>query len=474
MLTDTTLIQKTLNGETEAFGLLVRRYQNRIYALVLNYIGNFADAQDVTQETFVEAYRNISRLRETEKFVHWLSSIAVNRCKMFLRKHRNAPLLNDETAHQMVENMPVDRNSNPTTQLEREESRQNVMRILQRLPETYRLAFTLRYMDLLSVQEIADFLGISVSAVKVRLHRARQRLKEEIIHMVQDDFERNQLPPEFTQKVIDEAIRKSGEHISAEEYDAALAELDKVLAIRPDYAPAYESLGWLYAYRAELEDGEEREAHLDKAIAYYTKSLELDEKNLNTRRLLGIAYRIRGDMDASIATHQQNIEIAPDKAWTHGQLAFTYIKKSEKLLEAALAECRREIELATDDETAASAHSGLGGAYYRLHDYKKAEAELLEALRLCEIAEPTDQEVIWSILSESHHFLALITLESRRPVEEVLEHLEAAIQYCRPDRNRQELLEALRSDRLNLFESIRNELQALLARYETDGKKASQ
>ena len=200
--------------------------------------------------------------------------------------------------------------------------------------------------------------------------------------MVQDEFEQNQLPPEFTQEVIDEAIRKSQEHINSEEFDAALVELDKVLSIRPDYAPAHENLGWLYLYQAELEEAEEeRKAHLDKAIASYTKALDLDESNLLARAHLGIAYRIRGDMDASIATHQRNIEMAPDKAWTHGQLAFTYVKKSEKLLEAAIAEEQKMLELASDNVTAAAAHSGIGSAYYRLHDYKKAEAELLEAVK---------------------------------------------------------------------------------------------
>jgi len=110
--------------------------------------------------------------------------------------------VSDVRASQMLDNIPVVFEPNPTAQLEQDESKQTVMRLLQRLPDTYRLTFTLRYMNALSIQEIADFLSISVSAVKVRLHRARQRLKEEIIQMVQDEFEGNQLPPEFTQKVI--------------------------------------------------------------------------------------------------------------------------------------------------------------------------------------------------------------------------------------------------------------------------------
>ncbi len=85
-LDDSTLVQQSLNGNTDAFGALVKKYQSAAYGLAFHIVKNFADAQDLAQESFIEAYKNLEKLRDKSKFASWLKGITANVCKMWLRQ----------------------------------------------------------------------------------------------------------------------------------------------------------------------------------------------------------------------------------------------------------------------------------------------------------------------------------------------------------------------------------------------------
>lgn len=101
--TDVELIQQTLNGNTDAFGALIQRYQDAVYATALHCIGNFADAQDVAQEAFIEAYKSLPSLQEAAKFPSWLHTITRRQCGRWLRTRRETVPIDELEDAQMLE-----------------------------------------------------------------------------------------------------------------------------------------------------------------------------------------------------------------------------------------------------------------------------------------------------------------------------------------------------------------------------------
>jgi hypothetical protein len=170
-------------------------------------VGNFADAQDLTQEAFVKGYLDLARIRDPSRFASWLHRITVNICKRWLRDRKGADDLPLEAvARQRRESGD---GGSPEEHAEAEELRSSIREAIASLSERNRLAVTLYYIDGLSYEEIGDFLSVSESAVKSRLHRARKQLKEELISMVEEDFDKHKLPEDFPEKVVQEVTIKN-------------------------------------------------------------------------------------------------------------------------------------------------------------------------------------------------------------------------------------------------------------------------
>jgi RNA polymerase sigma-70 factor (ECF subfamily) len=197
---DTELVIRALQGDKEAFGKLVDKYQGAVYGLCFHLVGNFADAQDLAQEALVRAYLDLHQLREPSKFASWLYRVTMNVCKMWLRKRKaDFASLDTVAPTEFLSALP-----SPQEIVERKELQLAVRRAINSLSEKNRLTVTLYYMDGLSYQEISDFLGVPVTTVKSRLHKARLQLKEELITMVEKTFEEQKLPEDFAEKVLQE------------------------------------------------------------------------------------------------------------------------------------------------------------------------------------------------------------------------------------------------------------------------------
>ncbi|GEM_PF-1058792 len=198
--TDIELIQRTLNGETDAFGELVRRYQDAVYATALHRIGNFTDAQDVAQETFIEAYKNLHKLRDPARFPGWLHTITLRQCSRWMRRRHETIPIEDLDEPQMLEvskgKVPL-----PDESLERKELQEIVLGAIASLPPKVGKVVTMYYIDGLSYEEIASFLSIPKTTVKGRLQMGRRRLKEELIAMVEDILKRNRPDDRFSEEV---------------------------------------------------------------------------------------------------------------------------------------------------------------------------------------------------------------------------------------------------------------------------------
>jgi len=177
MSTEITLIEKTLDGETEAFGQLVMQYQQQIYRLIYRIIGNTADAQDITQEVFIKAYQNLETLREPRCFQAWLMKIARNRCYNWIRQRQDNLFSLDQ---EMVEYHPMQFPTAPDEVIIKEELYERVMSAIVELPEKDKKVIELFYLEEKSYQEIQQQLGISKSVLGWRLSNARAKLRQKL------------------------------------------------------------------------------------------------------------------------------------------------------------------------------------------------------------------------------------------------------------------------------------------------------
>jgi len=182
---DNQLIQECLNGNTEAFGQLVQKYQERIYQSVARLLGNRTDASDVTQEAFVQAYEKLSSFRGESAFYSWLFRIAWNNAMTWRRKRRPANSLESMRESTGVE--PTDRNpvSAPEHPLEVSERQAMVRRALDSLTEEYRAVLVLKEMEDLSYEEIAGIVNCPVGTVRSRIHRGREELRQRLQRLLE-------------------------------------------------------------------------------------------------------------------------------------------------------------------------------------------------------------------------------------------------------------------------------------------------
>ena len=175
-MTESEIIERSLQGDGSAFGILVQKYYGVVYGIAFHFLKNFDDAQDITQDVFIEAFQKLEKLKDHTRFSAWLRGITVNLCKMQIRKHRETvPIDTLANESQILQNSTL----TPAEEFEIKEIKNTVMKIINSLPEKDRLIVTLYYMDDLSYQEIASFLSLSVPVVKVRMFRAKRKLKEE-------------------------------------------------------------------------------------------------------------------------------------------------------------------------------------------------------------------------------------------------------------------------------------------------------
>lgn len=167
------LIERTRAGDPEAFAGLVKAYQGPVYNLAYRMLGTAAEAEEAAQETFLRVYQRLHTYDAECKFSSWVLSIASHYCIDRLRRRRIAWLpLDGQPAVEAAETVL----ETPEPGFLERERQEEIQALLARLPEGYRLVLVLRYWQDLSYEEIGQMLGCTESAVKSRLHRAREML----------------------------------------------------------------------------------------------------------------------------------------------------------------------------------------------------------------------------------------------------------------------------------------------------------
>ncbi len=180
---DSELVAMAKAGDQDAFGLLIERHESKIYGLCLKMLGNPEDAEDVLQEVFLKAFQALPGFREEARFSTWLYRIAYNACLMRIRKKKIETVsldrpLDVEEGH--IERDVTDWSTDPRTDVMSEELRSVLTRHINELSPDNRIVFVLRDVHGLSTDDTAGVLGLSVPAVKSRLHRARLYLRERL------------------------------------------------------------------------------------------------------------------------------------------------------------------------------------------------------------------------------------------------------------------------------------------------------
>ncbi|MEA3350966.1 MAG: sigma-70 family RNA polymerase sigma factor [Chloroflexota bacterium] len=174
---EATWLTQARSGDDEAFAKIVTDYQKRVFSLCYRMLGNYNDAEDAAQESFLRAYKYLSRYDPNRSFATWLLSIASHHCIDRLRKKRLPIFSMDNEKHDWWK--PPDPGLNPEADLVKRQKQERVQMMLDVLKPKDRAAVILHYWKGYSYEEISETLSLSESAIKSRLYRARRSLAEE-------------------------------------------------------------------------------------------------------------------------------------------------------------------------------------------------------------------------------------------------------------------------------------------------------
>ncbi|MBB4825225.1 RNA polymerase sigma-70 factor (ECF subfamily) [Sporosarcina luteola] len=167
-------IRQVLAGDKQAFANIINKYKNPLYATILRMTKNPQDAQDLVQDAFIKVYRNLHKYDGSGPFSGWLYRVAINHCMDEFRKKRYSTV-----QVQMDEEKIVNPTHPEIVFLKKEKSRQ-LERLISTLPVDERLIILLRYVNEISYEEIAELMGVPLSTVRNKLHRAKKKMRETV------------------------------------------------------------------------------------------------------------------------------------------------------------------------------------------------------------------------------------------------------------------------------------------------------
>jgi len=178
------IVKRVQGGDQESFGLLVERHERRVFSIIFHLVRRRGEVEDIAQEIFFKAFQAIRSYNFESSFATWLSRVAVNHCYDYLRRVRSSRVhyfweVSEEARLQLearAERMSGE-NLNPE---EQSALKDMTGKLLDRAPADDRVVLVLKELEELSVEEIAEILNLNVSTVKVRLHRARKRMLEDV------------------------------------------------------------------------------------------------------------------------------------------------------------------------------------------------------------------------------------------------------------------------------------------------------
>jgi len=183
---ETYLVQKCQQGDVEAFEVILKMYEKRIYNFAYRMLGDKEDAMDITQEVFIKAYKSVNAFKGNSSFSTWLFKIAKNVCIDYLRKNGKVRIFSLDKTIKMdggeIKKETPDTSNLPEEIVKRKEIQHVVHQAIARLPEKYKEAIILRDLQDFSYKEIADILNCNIGTVKSRISRGRKELKNILLY----------------------------------------------------------------------------------------------------------------------------------------------------------------------------------------------------------------------------------------------------------------------------------------------------
>ena len=181
--TDLELVRLVQAGEKKAFDVLVLKYQQKVVNIVMRYVRDQATAMDISQETFIKAYKGLKNFRGDSAFYTWLYRIAINTAKNYLvtmKRRLPATDIDAQEAEQYDSATGLREVGDPQGELQKDEVHQAIIKTVQQLPDDLRTAITLREIEGFSYEEIAEAMGCPIGTVRSRIFRAREAIEANI------------------------------------------------------------------------------------------------------------------------------------------------------------------------------------------------------------------------------------------------------------------------------------------------------
>jgi len=172
-LDDSVYIENVMNGDTASFAGLVDKHRDMVYTIALRIVRNHHDAEEIAQDAFLKVYRSLDSFKQQSKFTTWLYRIVYNTAISKVRKKKYETTAIDEA---MIENYSVDEVHSQVQGLDEEEQKMLIDATLDKLPEEESTLISLYYLSECSVDEISQITGLTLSNVKVKLHRTRKKM----------------------------------------------------------------------------------------------------------------------------------------------------------------------------------------------------------------------------------------------------------------------------------------------------------
>lgn len=197
---DATLVGQSLSGDRDAFSHIVARYQSLICAMAYSATGSLSQSEDLAQDTFLTAWKQLAGLRERAKLRQWLCGIARNLIHNYLRRKEHQPIDFAESLDEVAESSAKD--PLPVEQAISREEQALLWRALEQIPDVYRKPLILFYREHKSAARVAEILDLNAEAVHQRLSRGRRLLQDQVLDFVEGALERTQPGRAFTENVV--------------------------------------------------------------------------------------------------------------------------------------------------------------------------------------------------------------------------------------------------------------------------------
>lgn len=175
---DARIVEAVLAGRSELYRVLVRRYQDVMYRHALRMVGDGDEAADIVQKALVKGFRKLDACQDPAKVGGWLFRIGANMCKDYLKSRRRQDVSLEDAGIQM------DVNGGPVEEMERTEMRRTLEAAIGELTPGLQEAFVMKHLEGCSYEHMSDVMGVSISALKMRVHRAREELQEKLSSLV--------------------------------------------------------------------------------------------------------------------------------------------------------------------------------------------------------------------------------------------------------------------------------------------------